>query len=392
MNRTTTALLAVVGAVLLVGHAPLAVAASPTGTLDGVNTSTTNDSTTLDTDTTVETETTVTNASTDEPTDTTVTSTASTVESPDLEATETVTDTVDETARVEGTVETSVESYQRVVDDETATPSARTDEQTSTDARARAGGDDASAGTNASANANATDFGREPRPSDSSAPALPASGVVFVGAVSAVGASATRSWCPTAQAVRTGVVSLRHAGLSEWGRRLLGLFGVHQHDEDPLAHDTRAAVYEHVASSPGTYLSEISEETDVPLPTVRYHLKVLHREGLVERTKVRGRRRYVPAGEEASALDAALADEAPAAVLHALADHGPDSVSGLASALDRDPSTVSHHLQRLEEEGLVERERDGQAVVNRLTPSVAAALGTGESVEASPDAAAASQD
>lgn len=147
-------------------------------------------------------------------------------------------------------------------------------------------------------------------------------------------------------------------------------------------------MYDHIESVPGTYLSEISEATDVPLATVRYHLKVLRREGVVARTEIRGRQRYFPAGEDVSALDAALADEAPAAVLRALADHGPDSVSGLADTLERDPSTVSHHLDRLEDAGLVEREREGQAVVNRLEPAVEDALG-GESVEASERAATA---
>jgi len=37
-------------------------------------------------------------------------------------------------------------------------------------------------------------------------------------------------------------------------------------------------------------------------------------------------------------------------------------------------STVSHHLSRLEEDALVERERDGQAVINRLPPDVADAF------------------
>jgi DNA-binding transcriptional ArsR family regulator len=49
--------------------------------------------------------------------------------------------------------------------------------------------------------------------------------------------------------------------------------------------------------------------------------------------------------------------------------------------VDRDASTVSHHLSRLEADGLVERERDGPAVVNRLAPATRAAL---ERVEASP--------
>ncbi|APW96310.1 transcriptional regulator [Halobiforma lacisalsi AJ5] len=39
-----------------------------------------------------------------------------------------------------------------------------------------------------------------------------------------------------------------------------------------------------------------------------------------------------------------------------------------------DPSTVSHHLSSLEEDGLVVRERDGPAIVNRVAPEVEPAL------------------
>jgi DNA-binding transcriptional ArsR family regulator len=52
-----------------------------------------------------------------------------------------------------------------------------------------------------------------------------------------------------------------------------------------------------------------------------------------------------------------------------LAERGPTSVSELADTLDVDPSTVSHHLSRLEEVGAVERERRGRAVLSSLSVS-----------------------
>ncbi len=159
--------------------------------------------------------------------------------------------------------------------------------------------------------------------------------------------------------------------LREWATRLFALLGYQRFsDDDPLEHETRSAIYDHVRDSPGTYLAEIGEETDVPMQTARYHLRILEFENLISRKNIRGRRRYFPIGSESDELDAALNDEPTAAVLHALATEGPDSVSGLAETLDRDPSTVTHHLERLEEDGLVERERDGRSVVNRLAVDV----------------------
>jgi DNA-binding MarR family transcriptional regulator len=61
-------------------------------------------------------------------------------------------------------------------------------------------------------------------------------------------------------------------------------------------------------------------------------------------------------------------------VLAAIERHEPASLSGLADAVDRAPSTMSHHLDRLEADGLVVRERDGDALRVRLQPSVRSEL------------------
>ncbi|WP_139169217.1 winged helix-turn-helix transcriptional regulator [Natronobacterium texcoconense] len=168
----------------------------------------------------------------------------------------------------------------------------------------------------------------------------------------------------------------------EWGWRVFGLFGYQRFsDDDPLEHDGRRTLYEYIRSSPGSYFSEISEETGVPLQSARYHLRILEFENLVESERIRGRRRYAPVGVDSAELEAALNDDATAAVLRTLADEGPGSVSELAQRLGRDPSTISHHLNRLENEGLVEREREGRSVVTRLPDDVERALDRREPAE-----------
>jgi DNA-binding transcriptional ArsR family regulator/gas vesicle protein len=143
---------------------------------------------------------------------------------------------------------------------------------------------------------------------------------------------------------------------------------------DPLEHEVRSDVYDEIQAQPGSYVSAVADRADVPLSTARHHLKVLEREGLVEAAKVRGRKRLFPAYADGKELAAALADPSTADVLAALARLGPSSASALADELDLAVSTVSHHLSRLEEDALVERERDGQAVINRLPPDVADAF------------------
>ncbi len=210
-----------------------------------------------------------------------------------------------------------------------------------------------------------------------------------LGALVVAGVAGRQCLAAGASSPGAGLNVLRHGGriasrANSWGWRdwlwrIHGLFGYQRYDEtDPLEHESRATIHGYLEDAPGSYLSEISEETDIPLPTARYHLKILEHENLVFRSKMRGKRRYFPAGAEPSKLDAALDDVGAAAVLRALADHGPDSVSGLAEKLDRDVSTVSHHLQQLEGDGLVTREQDGPAVMNRLSPTVRERLAPSE--------------
>ncbi|WP_336135065.1 winged helix-turn-helix transcriptional regulator [Natronomonas amylolytica] len=145
-------------------------------------------------------------------------------------------------------------------------------------------------------------------------------------------------------------------------------------DSDPLEHEAREEVYEIVNESPGSYLSELSEEADLPLSTTRHHVRVLEREDLVSGAKLRGKRRFYPAYAEGVELAAALNDEATATIIDAIARLGAASVSDLADDIGRDPSTISHHLQRLEEDGIITREREGRAVMNKLSGEARTAL------------------
>lgn len=239
--------------------------------------------------------------------------------------------------------------------------------------------DETASGGAGSADDGATDSG-----TDDDVPAA-ATGAVLVGfgaaaatmllRRSATVAALSPNVAATVSQIPSPFVQLREA-VRKWLPRVLAAIGYSRYDDsDPLTHATRAELYERIAESPGTYLSELSEQTDVPTSTVRHHLDVLVNEGVVTTANVRGRRRYfsLDAGDEA--LAAALEDDASAAVIECLARTGPASVSTVAEELDRDVSTVSHHLGRLAEDDLVEREREGRSVYNDLAPEVEDALG-----------------
>lgn len=156
---------------------------------------------------------------------------------------------------------------------------------------------------------------------------------------------------------------------------VLALAGYSRHeDADLLEHDTRRSIYEAVVASPGTYIAEVATSTEIPVSTVRYHVRVLDDEKVIQTAKVRGRHRLFPAHAEDVLLAAAVNDDATAAVIEAIRRREPITVSMLAEELDRAQSTVSYHLARLDDADLVDRHRDGESVLVSLPSSVRAVV------------------
>lgn len=145
-------------------------------------------------------------------------------------------------------------------------------------------------------------------------------------------------------------------------------------DSDPLDHEARQKLYGAVAESPGTYVAEVAETTGISVSTARYHLRILESEHLIRTEKVRGKRRLYRGRTGDSDVAAALNDGATAAVVEAVDRHEPVSISQLAEVLERTRSTVTYHVKRLDEAGVLIRERDGGSVRVELTQAARAAV------------------
>ena len=142
-----------------------------------------------------------------------------------------------------------------------------------------------------------------------------------------------------------------------------------------LEQSTRAAVYRAIRDAPGGTLHDVADAVGVTTSTARYHARVLREADLVDAARVSGALRFAPADADVE-LHAVLSADGTGAVIDAVAEHEPASVTELARATDRAPSTVSHHLSSLEDRGLVERERAGETVVTTLAPATRTALST----------------
>jgi DNA-binding transcriptional ArsR family regulator len=95
--------------------------------------------------------------------------------------------------------------------------------------------------------------------------------------------------------------------------------------------------------------------------------------GLLERLPDSSRNRLVPADMDTEAV--VTVDGTRRDLLRALHEHGPVTGSDLAARLGLSKSTVSYHLERLETDGLIERDQSGRTVTNDVTPTATAVLG-----------------
>lgn len=135
-------------------------------------------------------------------------------------------------------------------------------------------------------------------------------------------------------------------------------------DVSPLEHDVRSDIIEIVGALPGLYLAQLVTKVGKPSSTVRYHTRVLERENRLQSAKLWGNHRFYPPtmDEEAFAYHAMRRDTASSRVYDVVNEHEPITVGVVADLIDRAPSTVSHHLSRLEAAGLIERIRNGESV------------------------------
>lgn len=324
----------------------------------------------------------------------TINGTTDTVDSTVNGTTDTVNSTVDETT---DTVDSAVNETTDTVDSTVDGASLNASLEGAVTAGVQdssANGNDSTGGESASDDGGSGDGSGAAGPAGTTETAADAVLVGMLGAITASGAAAGGSSASGAGGASTATAgwlrtlreadSIRRAGTDLW--KLVPVFRYSQYDDsDPLEHDGRRAIYETIRDEPGCYLSQVSDRTEIPLSTVRYHVRVLEDEDLLTASKHNGKRRYFLEDDDAE-LRAALAEPAKREVLETLAALGRAHNGRLADELGRDPSTISHHLSALEDDGLVVRERDGRSIVNELPPRVETALADAPEASADSDA------
>jgi DNA-binding transcriptional ArsR family regulator len=141
---------------------------------------------------------------------------------------------------------------------------------------------------------------------------------------------------------------------------LLGLFS--RHDREPHAEESRRRILKLVAGSPGLSITELAHLTALPRGTIRHHVRRMERERKVRTIREGRHRRVVTTGGRAWDTDsvALLGNRALRNVAYAIAGHPGFAQKEIAALLGLAPSTVTWHVKRLRDAGLIRQERSVQ--------------------------------
>ncbi len=138
-------------------------------------------------------------------------------------------------------------------------------------------------------------------------------------------------------------------------------------DEPEL--DSRRAIFGEIRATPGIHFRELLRRHEYAQGTIQYHLRWLEDEGLVESSDDGNFTRYYPANSfetgDKTTMNA-LRRKYSRRIIAQLASENELSTATLSERVGKSRSTVSWHLSRLHEEGIVEKERDGRTVLYSL--------------------------
>lgn len=138
-------------------------------------------------------------------------------------------------------------------------------------------------------------------------------------------------------------------------------------DGEPLdaLDSTQRKILDHISSHPGVHLREICRALGLAMGDVQYHVRKLERGGRITSVRRGLYKFFYPAnlfGERQRDVLSVLSLERPRELLLNIIDHPESTQETLAAATKVSQPTVSWHLKRLMELGIVGRRQEGRIV------------------------------
>lgn len=131
-----------------------------------------------------------------------------------------------------------------------------------------------------------------------------------------------------------------------------------------LANLNRERLYDFIKSYPGAYFNEIIKKTGLNRGTVRYHLEVLETQNKIECYKANGKARYFQNsftyGEKDKVVIAALRNDMDRKIILGILNSQCISNETLVEKMGVSAPTISWHIKRLGEQGIVRADTKGR--------------------------------
>lgn len=157
----------------------------------------------------------------------------------------------------------------------------------------------------------------------------------------------------------------------------VGLFS-RIHGPQLLEHPTRQAVMDAVRGEPGIHFGALTQCIGAPPGQIRHHVrKLVDGRLIVERRSPGYTCYFLYRGTSRTVLEAAPVLRAPGArqLMSAMAASPGSNARDLAKSVGISPATATYHLQRLQQAGMVDAQRQGRSLSLRLTPEGESATG-----------------
>lgn len=127
--------------------------------------------------------------------------------------------------------------------------------------------------------------------------------------------------------------------------------------EDYLALETRKKIYDLIANSPGLHKRQIARQLNMSLSTIDYHLHYMEKRAIITSKQDGKYKRYFIA-EKVSPVDkrilSILRQETPRKIVIFLIENPRAIHKEICQHIKKAPSTISFHLKKLIEAGIIE--------------------------------------
>lgn len=144
----------------------------------------------------------------------------------------------------------------------------------------------------------------------------------------------------------------------------------HDSEEDILELQTRKEIFEYVQTNPGVHFSQVKRDLNMETGLLQHHLRTLENYDVLMSEDHQGKRRLFVAEEldnEEREILSSLRYETTRHILLFLVQEDKARNGAIAEELGVAPATVSWHVSRLVENGIVSEVRDGRTTFYTVT-------------------------